>query len=339
MRTFNEACNHIAEVAFKNRCANKIALQKIIYKEVRERFGLSAQMTVRAISKVVEAYKQDKNIQPNFREYGAMVYDQRILGWKGLDKVSLLTLEGRIIIPTIICDYHRSRLDRIRGQADLIYVKGTFYLCVVVDVPEPDKIKPVGALGIDLGIVNLATDSDGKSYSGEAVDRVREKNAKLRRNLQKRGSKSAKRHLKKVSGRERRFATNINHIISKKVVSKAKDTLRAIALENLEGIRDRVAVKKAQRRRHHSWSFNQLRQFIEYKAALAGVVVELVDPRGTSRTCPRCGFESKKNRPTRDTFKCKSCGFAEPSDYVGAINIASRAAVSQPIVATLVSHC
>lgn len=336
MKAFNEACNFIAETAFERKCANKIALQKIIYYKVREQFGLSAQMTVRAISKVVEAYKRDKSIQPKFKQYGAMVYDRRIMAWKGLDRVSLLTLDGRITIPVVLSDYHESRLDRIRGQADLIYIKGIFYLCVVVDVPEPEKIEPVDSLGIDLGIVNIAVDSDGETHSGEEVRKVRDKNFKLRQKLQKNGSDSAKRHLKRLSGRERRYASNVNHTISKNIVSKAKDTGRQVVLESLEGIRSRITVRKAQRRRHHSWGFNQLRSFIECKATLAGVLVKLVNPRGTSRTCPGCGFESKRNRPTRDAFKCRMCGFAGPSDCIGAINIASRAAVSQPIVATCV---
>src|SRR5438132_13152219 len=78
LERFNAACNAIAEVAFREQLANKIALQKIVYYAVRERFGLSSQMTVRAIAKVVDAYKRDETIQPTFRPHGALTYDERI---------------------------------------------------------------------------------------------------------------------------------------------------------------------------------------------------------------------------------------------------------------------
>jgi len=330
---FNHACNYISEVAFEHRCANKIALQKIVYYDVREKFDLSAQMAVRAISKAVEAYKRDKSIKPTFKPEGAMVYDQRILSWKRADTVSILTLSGRQRVPIRVGEYQKARMDRIRGQADLIYRKGIFYLAIVVDAPEPSEFDPVGVIGVDLGIVNLAVDSDGESYSGEKVDTVRQKNTKLKAGLQKVGTKSAKRHLKKLSGKVNRFNRDVNHIISKNIVAKAKRTGKAIALEDLKGIRSQIRVRKGQRNRQHSWGFYQLRSFIEYKAVLSGVPVIFVDPRGTSHICPECGINERRNRPNRDTFKCVQCGFAGPADHIAAINIAARAAVNQPIVA------
>ena len=334
MRRFNEACNHIAPVAYKLRTANKMKLQKHVYHEARGRFGLSAQMAIRAIAKVCEAYKRDRSKKPTFKPYGAMVYDQRILSWKHLQQASILTLKGRILVPIRIGEYQRVRMDRIRGQADLILRKRRFYLAVIVDAPEASQYDPVGVLGVDLGIVNLAVDSDGSTYKGEAVQKVMLRNERIKGRLQKCGSKSAKRHLKRLSGHEARYRRNMNHIISKCVVAKAKDTGRAIALEDLKGIRTQTTVRKAQRRRHNSWSFHQLRQFIEYKAKLAGVPVLPVEPRGTSHTCPRCGHEDKRNRPTRDRFKCVVCGFAGPADYIAALNIAARGQVSSPIVPT-----
>jgi putative transposase len=332
MKRFNEACNHIAEVALKERRADRIALGKIVYYPVRERFGLSAQMAVRAIAKVCEAYKRDKNIKPKFRKSGAMVYDQRILSWRKLEAVSILTLSGREIIPIRIGNYQRVRLDRMCGQTDLIYRKGVFYLGVVVEAPEPSKYDARGVLGVDLGIVHLAVDSDGEIHSGAKVNEVRDRTAVFRGRLQSAGTKSAKRHLRSLAGRERRFQRNVNHCISKWLVAKAKDTGRAIALEDLKGIRDQTTVSKAQRRNLHSWAFGQLRKFVEYKAALAGVPVVAVNPRGTSHICPECGFEARSNRKTRDEFVCVRCSFAGPADHVAAMNIAARAVVNPPIV-------
>ena len=330
METFNNACDEIAKVAFEQRTANKVKLQKLVYYNIRRKYGLSAQLTVRAISKVAEAYKRDKKTKPTFRKDGAIVYDQRILSWKGIDRVSITTLKGRELIPVKYGIYQAERLDRIRGQADLIIRDDIFYLGVVVDVPEPPVYNAKEWLGVDLGVKNIATDSDGQAWSGNKVNGMRKRHAKLRAKLQSKGTNSAKRLLKKRTRKESRFAKDINHCISKILVAKAKDTERGIALEDLTGIRSRITVRKPQRRTQHSWSFHQLRMFIEYKAKLAGVPVVFVDPRNTSRTCPNCGAIDKRNR-SGEKFQCIFCGCVGFADYIAAINI-GRVAVNQPDV-------
>jgi len=224
----------------------------------------------------------------------------------------------------------------IRGQADMIYAKGNLFLCLCVELPDGTPITPQGMLGIDLGICNLATNSDGDNFSGKEVDAVRERMTAIKKKLQKRGSKSAKRHLKKLSGREAKFKRNTNHVISKKIVSTAKDTSRAIALEDLKGFNGRQTVRKADRERFGKWAFDQLRQFIEYKAQLAGVPVIAVDPRNTSRTCSACGCISKANRKSQSIFSCIECGITLHADYNAALNIASRAVVNLPIAVHVV---
>jgi len=334
MHQFNAACNYVADVAFRMHTANKIKLQPYVYKDIREKFGISSQMAVRAISKACEAYKRDRTIKPSFDPNGAVIYDQRIMSWKGLDQVSLLTLGGRIKLPIKICDYYAPRMDRIRGQADLIFRNNEFYLCVVVEVPEPPKIIPKDVIGVDLGIKNIAVDSTGETFSGEKIDNTRTKIDNLKADLQSCGTDSAKKHLKKLSGHEARFKRDTNHCISKKLVMKAIDTSSLIALEDLSGIRERTTVRtKAQRHRHSSWSFDQLRQFIEYKAAIAGVPVIYIDPAYTSQECPICHHISRFNRPTRDHFCCVCCDFSDPADTVAAKNIAARVSVNMPIVA------
>lgn len=334
LERFNEAANWIADVAAENHTASKYKLQKLIYHDVRERFGLSAQMTVRCISKVAEAYKRDKSKKPSFRPHGAMVYDERIMGFKGIDRVSLLTLERREIVPLRLGGYQEARIDRRKGQADLIYRGGTFYLALTVDAPEPKADDPTGTLGVDLGIQNLATDSDGETYSGEQVEKSRKRYERIRSRLQASGAKSAKRHLKKLSGKEARFRRDTNHCISKRLVEKAKGTGKAISLEDLRHLRSRTTVRKAQRSRHETWSYFQLRSFVEYKALLSGVAVALVDPRNTSRKCSECGHCEKANRRSRDDFRCKSCSFEAAADVNAAVNI-GRAAVMLPIAASL----
>ncbi len=331
---FNAACDWIGAVAFRERCANKVALQKIVYYDTRARFGLSAQLSIRAIGKVVEAYKRDKTIQPRFRPHGAVPYDERIMSWKGLEHVSLLTLQGRIVSPIVLAPYQAARMDRRRGQADLVYRDGTFYLYVTVEAPEVPVQDVPEYLGVDLGIVNLAVDSDGATYSGETVDHQRRKYAHRRRNLQRKGTRATKRKLKMLGRRQARYQNDVNHCISKAVVSRARDTGRGVALEDLEGIRERITVRRRQRARHSNWGFGQLRSCIEYKAKLAGVPVVLVDPRNTSRTCLACGHVDKANRPTQARFECIACAFSGAADHVAARVIATRAraAVMQPNV-------
>jgi len=329
---FNSACNAIAEVTHAKKCANKVELQKLVYYDTRERFGLSSQLTVRAISKVVEAYKRDKTIRPRFRPHGAVPYDQRIMSWKGVEAVSLLTLAGRQIIPTRLGSYQVARIDRRQGQADLILRDGTWFLYLTVDVPDPAPVEPEDYLGIDLGIVNIAADSDGVTYTGQQVEAKRQVLSHRRRNLQRNGSKSAKRKLRTLKGRQARYQSNENHRISKTVVGNAKATGRGIAVEALTGIRDRTTVRRRQRARHSNWSFAQLRAFLTYKAALAGIVLVAVDPRNTSKTCPECGHCDKRNRPTRDRFCCRSCGHAAPADTCAARNVRARAVVMRPMV-------
>src|SRR5260370_3602809 len=128
LEAFNAACNAIGAAAFRERCANKIELQKLVYYDIRGQFDLSAQMTIRAISKVSEAYKRDKKVQPHFRPHGAMVYDERILSFPRIDLASLLTLDGRVEVPFRFGAYAAGMLHRTRGQADLRYRNGTFFL-------------------------------------------------------------------------------------------------------------------------------------------------------------------------------------------------------------------
>jgi IS605 OrfB family transposase len=332
MRRVNEACSWLAERAFELKSADKLRLQKLYYQELRTRFELSSQHAVRTISKVCEVYRRDKSKLCAFKPLGAIAYDQRIYTFKnGLDRVSLLALDGRIVVPCAVGAYHRGRLEGARGQADLVYRNGKLFLFVTVDVPDGSPIDPEGWLGVDLGIRNLAFDSDGEAHSGENTLAVRTRIAKLRAGLQSAGTKSAKRHLRNLRRREQGFHAHSNHVISKLIVRKAKDTGRGIAVEDLTGIRDRVTVCKAQRATLHSWSFFQLRSFLAYKAVLAGVALVAVDPRNTSRTCPECGNIDKANRRSQAVFACTGCGLVAHADHVGARNIASRGPVIGPI--------
>lgn len=328
MEVFNEACNYISNIAWQEKKFGQVKLHHLTYRYVRETYKLSAQLTVRAIGKVCESYRADKKTLHEFRKHSALVYDQRILSFRGLDTVSILSLDGRFKIPIVYGEYAQLHRRMLRGQADLIYVRDNLFLCLCVELPDGSPITPKGIIGVDFGIVNLATISNGDNFSGKEVDAVRERMTTIKKKLQSHGSKSAKRHLKKISGIEARFKRNMNHIISKKIVSIAKDTSCAIALEDLRGFNGRQTVRKADRDRFGKWAFDQLRQFIEYKAKLAGIPIIFIDPRNTSRTCSVCDFVSKSNRKSQSIFSCCHCGHTMNADHNAAINIALKGSQS-----------
>jgi IS605 OrfB family transposase len=249
-----------------------------------------------------------------------------------LDRVSLNTLEGRVVCRLILgARQHALLVDPAweTGGADLVWRAGIYYLHVTQSREAPPEIEPDGGtLGVDLGIVNLATDSEGEHFSGRVIPIVRGRYHLRRQRLQKVNTKNSKRRLRQMRRREARFQSDTNHRISKKLVHKAAVSCKAIALEDLSGIRERVAVRHEHRYERHSWAFFQLRQYITYKAAQTRVAVHLVDPRNTSRTCSACGHCEKANRRSQESFLCQRCGFTLNADYNAAINI-SRTAVGR----------
>ena len=331
----NAACNSISDVAWDTRTFGKFALQKRCYQQVREQFGLSAQMTIRALAKVGDAYKLDKQTRRTFRPLASIAYDDRILSFAlPASSISLWTLDGRQSIPFVCGERQRRMLATRQGESDLLVHRGAWYLLVTYEVEEPDPQDVDDVLGVDLGVTNIATDSDGSIHSSRMVNNVRYRHRRLRSTLQRLGTKAARRRLRQLAGQERRFAKDVNHTISKRIVETAERTKRGIALENLKGIRTRVRARRQQRAQLHSWSFAQLRSFISYKARRAAIPVVLVDPRNTSRRCPACGHTDKANRPHQTSFRCTSCGCAGHADVIAAenIRILGRAAVMQPHV-------
>ncbi len=335
LETTNAACNYISDLAWETRTFGKHALQKRCYQDVRQTFGLAAQVTIRALAKVGDAYKLDNETKRRFRLLASIAYDDRILSWNlHAPSVSIWTLAGRLPIPFVAGERQMQLLQTRMGETDLLYHRGTWYLLATCEIQEPHPQDIDDVLGIDLGVTNIATDSDGTIHSGNAIKSVRYRHRRLRNKLQKKGTLSAKRRLRKLSGQEARFAKDVNHTISKRIVREAQRTKRGIALENLKHIRTRVRARKSQRTVLHSWSFFHLQACIAYKAVLAGVPVVMVDPRNTSRTCPTCGHIDKANRPNQATFGCVSCGCAGHADTIAAgnIRVLGRAAVMQPHV-------
>jgi putative transposase len=342
VEAFSSACNWLAQEAFTRKVSNNIVLQKLYYFGLREQFGLSAQMAAICIRHVASTYKRAKSKLPKFRKHAAMPYDRRILSFKGLDRVSLKTLAGRVIVPMVMGKYQHERFGAAQGQCNLVLRKdGKWFLLATVDLPEAAPVPNTDFIGVDLGVANLATDSDGRRHTGEQVEAFRQKHHARRKALQEAAAKRKARGrrpkqiraaLKRSAQKESRFRRDTNHRISKQLVAKAKGSLRGIALEDLSGIRDRTKFRKRQRAKMSGWAFSQLRGFIEYKGMLDGVPVVLVDPRNTSRTCNECGHCEKANRKSQAEFVCKHCSHTIHADLNAARNIRARALVNAPMV-------
>ena len=338
---FNAACNYISGVAWQAQEFKQFSLHTRVYGEVRTRFGLLAQHTIRAIAVVAHSYQADKTCLHTFRSDAAVVLDTPRLYRLRATRASIATLDGRIEVPLAIGGKQREQLAAATklAEADLIKDdKGRWRLLVSAQYTDPPLTEPSDMLGADLGIVNLLADSDGTVYSGSHLLSLRHRHRRLRKRLQAKGTRAAKRLLVRRRRKERRFATNVNHTIAKRIVAEAARTGRGIAMENLGGIRERVTARQPRRATLHSWAFDQLRSFIEYKATMAGVLVVAVDPRNSSRTCPSCGYVSKANRPSQSRFSCASCSFSGLADCIAAtvLRHRGRAAVMLPHVSEAV---
>lgn len=331
----NRCCNWLSGRAWETKTFAQFKLHKQSYAEAREKFpSLSSQVIVRCIAKVADSYKLDKESKRTYRLTGSIAYDLRILSWK-IEKqiVSIWTTSGRLKIPFVCGERQKALLRSQQGESDLVLRNKAFYLAATCSLDDPTPEDIDGILGCDLGVNNILTDSTGKRHSGSHVKSIRHRHKRLRAKLQKKGTKSAKRRLKKLSGKEFRFARDTNHRISKEIVAFAKRTKQGIALEDLKGIRLRIRAGRKQRGVLHSWSFSQLRLFVTYKAKQDGVPVVYVDPRNTSRTCFECGHIAKENRPNQSTFRCVLCGHTAHADINAAKNIGRAAFVNQPNVA------
>lgn len=252
-------------------------------------------------------------------------------------------IRNRATIAVTVPAYYEQYLTAEWQQesADLLSRQGSFWLHLVVSCAVP-PLPPTGtAIGVDLGINRLAVTSHPRFFGGKRIKKTNNRYFRLRRSLQAKGTKSAKRHLKKLSGRLKRFQADANHILAKQLVNSCQPGDRLV-MENLTDIRDRTKRRRKQRRAMSNWSFAQLQAFVAYKATYRGIHVEFVDARYSSQACSRCGYIDKRNRVCQSEFSCKQCGYQANADYNASVNLASRAksvagghAVKVPIVSDL----
>ncbi|MFE9045682.1 RNA-guided endonuclease InsQ/TnpB family protein [Streptomyces sp. NPDC007818] len=346
LRTVNEAANWVSGVSFERGVPREYELRKHTYAELRTR-GLGAQAAQHVIKKARDAYTTLKvNIKAGnlgklgskrrrkaeskpvtFRPEVAQPYDDRCLSWQhDQQTVSIWTTAGRLRNIRFVCapDALRMLREHRKGESDLIERDGVFYLTATLDICEPEMYELAGFVGVDLGIVNIATTSAGYRAAGRGLNRHRTRQLALRKKLQAKGTKSAKRLLKKRPRKEARHTAGVSHIIAKTIVTTAERTSAGIALEDLTGIRSRVRLRKDQRTSPPSWSFHQLASFVEYKAKRAGVPLVYVDPAYTSRQCSECGHINRRNRQSQATFACRASGFLAHADDNASRNLARK---------------
>lgn len=344
LNAFAKCCEFVNNNTPK-KLTNKEAVQALIYKEARAVSGLSAQLTIHAIRRVCANRKVAKQkgrevsgFAPTSANYDARTFTFREDSWT----VSLTMMKGREKFVLDIGNYQRHLLAGQNPKAAVLVKRkdGTFYLQFQLSSEPPEIPDTDDVLGIDLGRTDIAVTSEGDTFSGKQVAQVRDKFSRVRASVQKRASKgtrSSRRRcrelLKRLSGRERKFQSWVNHTISYRLIQQAKGANQAIALEDLTGIRERtnqMPRSKTERRRSNNWAFYQLRQFLVYKGVKFGVSVRLVNPAYTSKTCHCCNVLG--NRQGKK-FEClnTACGWVGDADLNGSRNIAKLGTiVSRP---------
>jgi putative transposase len=333
-RLWNAACQDVIDYGFAAHDYNKTRLNRATYKDLRGRYPtLPSALLQTARDQASDMLKRLKFKKKPFKHpLGAVRFDIRSMKvFLESGYCKLTTAFGRLRYDFQLAEYYQKYATWNVMNAQLKITKNACYINIQVEKPDPEPITGDTRLGVDLGINNIAVFSDNAFWESGPVKAVKGKYQYLRSKLQSKGTRSAKRKLCELSGRERRFQKDVNHQIANWIVSKPYDI---IALEDLTNIKNGKKNKKLGK-----WSFAELRSIVEYKATEIGKKVVAIDPRYTSRTCSRCGFRKKENRNGR-TFKCKSCGFQIDADLNASRNIAtfsrsdrSRLPVNQPIVA------
>jgi IS605 OrfB family transposase len=343
MSDYTFAFNICAQWGFDNHSFNKISCHNSTYKNIREAFpNLNSSLVQSARDHACESLKSLKcKCKPIRKEFSGIRYNYNTVSvFLDSGYITISTSGGRIKSTFQVPYYYRKYINYKIKSSDLVLRKNDniFYLYCHLESPTPELIKETKVIGIDRGIINIAVCSDNTFYNSKAMKNTRAKYAYLRAELQSKGTRSATRKLRKLSGRERRFVTDINHCISKKIV---QTPYTVFALEDLSKIRVQKRRGKDFNRKLNSWPFYQLEEFIRYKAENLGKRVISVDARFTSQKCSTCGHVYKGNRNGSE-FSCRSCGFELHADLNASRNIAqagisglSRSPVNRPNVALI----
>jgi putative transposase len=323
------ALNHTSDVAFERKVFNSVGIHHITYQDVRQLTKLPANLVCSARNVVAEAYQRDKEKHHHWKQTAAMRYDARTLTVR-IDQqyATLTTLDRRANVKLILSDYHRQYLNggwEIEPTATVSLKGKVWYLHLIVTKHIPDS-QSEAVIGVDSGIVRIATVNTGKTFNGGTIKHIRERNFKQRRDLQsaRQKSRNQRRLLKRLAGKEKRGVDWLLWNVANGIIREALNVKAGtIAIEDLKGIRTRIKCARKQRLIMHGWPFASLFAKMKHVGSKHGLKVESVDARNTSRTC-RCGHVDKANRTTQSTFRCVVCGYTHNADYVASHNIAVR---------------
>ena len=317
------------EWSYKNQTFSKDKAHKALYLDLKNRFKIPSSILQATRDVALEAVKRGKFKckRPECKsKYMTVRYNDCTISRHGLNSFTLSTLDKREKV------YIKTPDDKERKEiflnwkfknASVSYCKKTnvFWLHLQFYKPDPIPVDPKKILGIDLGIHNLVTTSNSKiKWNSKELRKHQRKYLYLRSKLQAKGTASSKRHLRRLSGKQMRFSKDLNHVISKKLVNLDYDTF---VMEDLKGVRNTKHFSKKVNKWLSNWSFNQLQNFIEYKAKALGKNFAKVNPAYTSQTCSKCGTTNKKAR-FKSHYRCSHCGFKIHADYNAAINIKNR---------------
>ncbi|CDM65676.1 RNA-guided endonuclease InsQ/TnpB family protein [Pyrinomonas methylaliphatogenes] len=335
LRQHTECFNAVCAYGWQHQERNGVRLHHATYRALRERFpALPSQLVVAARERAREALRSafgrarrgKKASQPRSRlcpiRYDARTYALRAA--KGY--VSLASVAGRLKVPFALDPHTQGILDQAVGfdSADMIHRKGRFWLHIVVTISDVEFQPSGDVVGVDMGLSRPAVCSHNRFFGKRRWKEIERRYFRLRRSLQRKGTRSAKRHLRKLAGKVNRFRRDCDHVLSRRIVDSVQPGT-VIVVENLVDIRSRTKQRgRESRRRLHSWSFARLRSFLAYKAAAKGCKVVGVDPRHTSQMCSRCGHVHRRNRRSQSRFLCRACGFELNADLNAARNIARK---------------
>jgi putative transposase len=333
-RQFTAVFNAVCAVGWEQQITNGVKLHHATYYPLKADYpNLVSDLLVQARVKATEAVKGALALQKAGRKvskprsdacpprYNVHTYK---VDWESRT-VRMSMIGGRQTIRFGVPDYNEDYVGYPTDSADLLFRHGRWWLHVVVTIPTPDVAPTDQVVGVDLGLVRPAVTSNNRFLGKRAWKAVEGRLFHLKRALQKKGSRSAKRHLKRVRHKQARFRRNNDHILSKQIIGSVEPG-GTIVLENLTAIRKRTRMRKRTEtsRRVHSWSFAQLKEFIAYKAEERGCTVVAVDPRHTSQACSCCGHTARNNRRSRGRFVCRKCGYELHADLNAARNIAAK---------------
>ena len=359
---FRQGCNFVSDYIFNHDFPlNATALNKVVYNDLRERFGLKSQMAQSCIRTVVaryktvqtqlckqrvwDGYKKDnhgKDVKNYINKDLTFLWKPIVFNRPQLDlvrnrdysytkdnKMSLNTIHGRVVVKPIY-DGFKQYFDGswTLGTAKILKSGKHWFMHIAVTKTIDDiTVKPKNVVGIDRGLRQIMTTYDQKGnavfYSGKQISHKRRNYSRLRKELQSKNTKSAKRRLKQINQRESRWMNDVNHCLSKTLVEQyGEHTL--FVLEDLRNVTFNTVHnrKKENRYEHHSWSFYDLEQKLVYKALSNNSQVITVSAHYTSQRCPKCGYIDKDNRDkTKHEFCCKQCLYTSNDDRTAAMNI------------------